>query len=96
MTPSGDFAAFGSTLAPDRVDNAGHTQVYRYDTPADRLDCVSCAPTLATATGDGTSRALGLGLSDDGRVFFNSTEPLAPRDSRTASDVYEWENGRSG
>ena len=33
----------------------------------------------------------GLSLTDDGRVFFNSTDALAPRDLDETGDVYEWE-----
>ncbi len=42
--------------------------------PAEQLDCASCDPTNAAATGDATLASDGLSLTDDGRVFFNSTE----------------------
>jgi hypothetical protein len=32
----------------------------------------------------------GLSLTDDGRVFFDSGEPLALRDANARGDVYEW------
>jgi hypothetical protein len=36
-------------------------------------------------------------LSDDGeRVFFNSFDPLAPRDTNAKQDVYQWEASGSG
>jgi hypothetical protein len=38
--------------------------------------------------------ANGLSLTDDGRLFFDTTEPLAPRDLDNREDVYEWANGK--
>jgi hypothetical protein len=36
----------------------------------------------------------GLSLTDDGRVFFNSTDALVPRDLNEREDAYEWADGR--
>lgn len=36
---------------------------------------------------------LGRVITDDGRVFFETTEQLAPQDINAFVDVYEWENG---
>jgi hypothetical protein len=92
VSPSGDFAAFTSALPlTPSVDNGGFTQVYRYDASTSELDCASCDPTGATDEGEGTLSDLGLGLTNDGRVFFNSTEALAARDEDEKTDVYEWE-----
>ncbi len=92
VTPSGDYAAFPTTLSLDQsYDNAGHAEIYRYAAQTDKLACASCDPTGARATGDAGLPANGLGLSDDGRVFFNSTDPLAPSDLDEKQDVYEWE-----
>ena len=44
--------------------------------PPKKLDCASCNPTSEQATGEATLAANGLSLTDDGRVFFNSTEGL--------------------
>src|SRR5262249_36980649 len=71
-------------------DNYGHFEVFRYDLPEDTIDCVSCNPTRARATGDASMARNGLSLTDDGRVFFNSTEALAPRDLNGRKDAYEW------
>ena len=32
----------------------------------------------------------GLSLTDDGRVFFNSDDAIAPRDLDSRQDAYEW------
>jgi len=97
VSPNGEFAAFPSALPLlPTVDNNGHTQIYRYDASTQTLSCVSCNPTLGTDTGDGTLSNLGLGLTDDGRVFFDSTQPLAARDEDEKTDVYEWEPQGAG
>jgi hypothetical protein len=94
ITPSGEDAAFPATIPFTGYDNAGHSEVIRYDAGTDELACVSCNPTNARATGEARMAANGLSLTDDGRVFFNSTGPLAPRDLDEREDAYEWENGK--
>ncbi len=92
VTPSGEFSVFTSTLPlTPSVDNAGYTEIYRYDAATGQLSCVSCAPTNATATADASLASAGLNLTDDGRVFFNSNDALDPRDLDNKEDVYEWE-----
>ncbi len=92
VTPNGDFAAFTSTRPlTESVDNAGYSEVYRYDATTDTLACVSCDPTGATAAGNASLASNGLSLTEDGSVFFNSTDSLVPRDLDNRQDVYEWE-----
>ena len=96
VTPNGRYAAFVSTLALTGYDTNGHAEVYRYDDDTDAIDCASCAPTGVQASGDAALAANGLSLSSDGKVFFNSTDELAPRDLNKKKDAYEWaENGTS-
>jgi hypothetical protein len=90
VTPSGDNAAFSAAIPITGYDNGGHPEIFRYDLPSDSIDCASCNPTRARATGDATMAANGLSLTDDGRIFFNSTEALAPRDLNHRNDAYEW------
>ena len=91
VTPSGEYAAFTSILPLTDYENAGYSEVYRFDAASGKLDCASCDPTNASATGDATLPYNGLGLANDGRVFFNSTDALAPRDLDEKEDAYEWE-----
>jgi len=97
VNPSGNDAVF-TTKLPLKSDynNAGHTEIYRYDAVAGQLACASCNPTSADATGDASLAENGLSLSNDGRVFFDSTDALAPRDLDGKIDVYEWSNGKVG
>ncbi len=95
-TPDGDYAAFPTTLALDGsgFDSAGHEEVYRYEQASGELDCASCSPTLAQPASDASLPANGLGLTDDGRVFFNSAESLVLRDANAKRDAYEWKQGK--
>ncbi len=96
VNPSGNDAVFTSTLPLTGYDNAAHREVFRYDAPSDNLDCASCNPTGEQANGEATLASNGLSLTDDGRVFFNSTEGLVDRDLNEREDVYEWEPQGAG
>ena len=53
VTPSGNDAAFTSTLPLTGYDNGLiHREVYRYDTASDAIECASCNPTEEQATGE--------------------------------------------
>jgi hypothetical protein len=95
ITPSGDDAAFTSTIPLTGYINGRHAEVFRYDAPSSTLACVSCNPTNARSTGEASMAPDGLSLTDEGRVFFNSTDPLVPSDLDHLQDVYEWENGKT-
>jgi hypothetical protein len=98
VTPNGEFAAFPSTLnlAGNGEETAGHTVLYRYDAATEKLTCVSCTLTGLPSEGDSSLASDGQGLAEDGRVFFNSTDPLDAADTDERSDVYEWEEQGAG
>ena len=91
VTPGGDDAVFTSTLPLTGYESNAHSEVFRYDAVHAQLICVSCDPTNAEALGDATLAPDGLSLTDDGRVFFTTPDPLVSRDSGGKLDVYEWE-----
>ncbi len=93
VTPSGDHAVFSSELALTGYPNFGHSEIYRYDAKAAQLDCVSCSPSGAAATGDAVLSAFGLNIADDGSVFFTTPDQLVLRDTNKKKDAYEWKNG---
>jgi hypothetical protein len=90
----------------DAVTGEPDTEVYVYSAESSRLTCVSCNPAGLPPTGtpDGASnfpmpptrqnRNPQPGVSDEGRVFFNSRDALVPQDTNGKQDVYEWEGGR--
>jgi hypothetical protein len=103
-TASGSVFAFSTGIAIPGFNNGGVLQVYRYDVAASKLSCVSCPTDGVTPSGDAhlsnvdtlTTAPDGQlvgnrGLSDDGnRVFFDTPDPLRPRDTNGLRDVYEW------
>jgi hypothetical protein len=84
---------FATIESPTGYINLGRYEIYRYDSPSDHLDCVSCPTTEASPRTDTVLSSIGLNLADDGRVFFTSAEPLVLRDTDKLRDAYEWENG---
>jgi hypothetical protein len=93
VTPDGKIAVFTTRLSTTGYDNDGHSEVYRYDYMNEEVICASCPSTNARATGDATLASHGSSLTDDGRVFFTTTEPLVLRDLNGKKDAYEWSNG---
>jgi len=93
VTPDGRYAVFGSRLSLTGEPTLLHTEVYRYDASSGSLVCASCAPTGALATQDSSLSPTGIGLTDQGDVFFTSGDPLVLRDTNERRDAYEWANG---
>jgi hypothetical protein len=109
VSPDGAHAVFTSVAPLSGYDNKGAEskaateQVYRYDATADELLCVSCNPSRARPAG-GSSIPFWQSpmhatrvLSEDGsRLYFESADALAARDTNGKVDVYQWEEPGSG
>jgi hypothetical protein len=93
VTPDGKFAAF-ITRSLLTTYNNGTAQMYRYDAEARTVSCVSCRPDGSPATSDVVGSVDGRFISDDGRVFFFTRDPLALTDVDGIGDVYEFVEGR--
>ncbi|MDQ3725859.1 MAG: hypothetical protein M3335_08245, partial [Actinomycetota bacterium] len=107
VTPDGTVLLFESRANLTSYDSQGLAQVYRYDSVAGTLQCLSCNPTGTPAAGAASlqsiSQAQGapepLGpfaivnnLRADGRrAFFQSFDALVAADTDGLQDVYEWE-----
>ncbi|HET8814026.1 MAG TPA: hypothetical protein VFM51_03635 [Solirubrobacterales bacterium] len=102
----GSVLLFKSRAQLSDYDPAEKAQIYRYDSAAGELWCLSCNPTGAPPNEDATlqterreeniplsfSQAWIENLRADGqRAFFESSEPLVGGDSDGFKDVYEWE-----
>jgi hypothetical protein len=103
VTPDGRFAAFVTTTNLTAYDSHGFAEMYRYDAEAEKVICVSCRPDGSAPADDVLGSQGGRFISDDGRVFFATTEPLERRDTNagiedfgkpTGRDVYEFVDGR--
>jgi hypothetical protein len=109
ISPDGARAAFASKSRLTAYDNAGFRQLYSFDFASREIVCVSCLPSgeppmdhvALTPEGytnnGGTPRLIssgGLFMSNDGRTFFSTTDPLVPQDTNAGSDVYEYVEGR--
>ncbi len=92
VTPTGNYAALGSTLplAGGEEEPAGHPQVYRYQSQGEAIKCISCTKTGAPSAGDASLAQDGLSLLEDGRVFFDSTDQLVNSDTDGRQDAYEY------
>jgi len=110
VSSDGAHVAFVSEAAPTGYDNkdaqsgAPTAEIYRYDATKNVLLCVSCNPSGARPAGraqippwETPSHAARV-LSDDGsRLYFESADALAARDTDGSVDVYQWEQlGRGG
>jgi hypothetical protein len=109
VSPDGAHAAFASVAPLTGYDNKGADsgvatqEIYRYDAAADELVCVSCNPSGARPAGPATIPFLETNmhgrriLSEDGnRLYFQSADTLAARDTNGRVDVYQWEEPGAG
>jgi sugar lactone lactonase YvrE len=97
VTPEGEFAIFATSMPLQAgYDNASRYEVYRYAPGTEELLCVSCDPTGSQAQSDSTLPPDGLGLLEDGRVFFSTDEQLTLSDTNEKLDAYEFSPQREG
>jgi hypothetical protein len=103
-SPNGRYLLFSTHTPLGGYDNAGLPELYRYDSQAAHLQCISCDPTGEPATGYQQPHSLFVGIGgqqdtgylrrtvlDDGRVVFQTADSLVSNDSNGKIDVYEWE-----
>jgi hypothetical protein len=107
LNPDGSVLLFESRANITGYDSGEFPQIYRYDSTAGRLHCISCIPTKTAANGGASlqryvlseddpaplsRKSLVTNITPDGkRVFFESKEALVSRDTNGLQDVYEWE-----
>jgi hypothetical protein len=100
LSPDGSLFGFRSTSQLTAFDNAGHSELYVYDSSDGRLRCVSCAPSGDTAQGNArfagedekalaapTYRTHAIAADGD-QVLFETTDALVPEDVNGQQDVY--------
>jgi hypothetical protein len=98
-TPDGRVLVFESRAQLTSYENAGHTEIYRYDDGTKELRCASCNPLEEPAEEDARLQELHLvgpqmlihNVSDDGnQIFFETSEALVSHDTNAGNDVYRW------
>ncbi len=108
VVDDGGVVVFQTDAAvPGFNDAGGFEQIFRYDSAASALECVSCPPSPIAPSGDASLSSDDLpgvgaghpvdssGVSEDGQeVFFQSPDPLVPQDINGKLDVYEFQDGR--
>ncbi|MGN6588618.1 MAG: hypothetical protein ACTHKT_14290, partial [Solirubrobacterales bacterium] len=99
-TPNGKVIVFESKAKLTPYENAGHTEIYRWEEEGTGVECVSCQGAPEPAKHDARLQDLDFvnqamvihNLSDDGsRVFFETKEALTGSDTDGINDVYEWQ-----
>jgi len=105
LAQDGSLMALVTAAQLTAHDNGGFEQVYLRDNTAGEIECVSCldgtantAPAQFRASsalsmfGSAAMRAV-RNLSNEGHVFFETTESLLPQDTNGKLDVYVWQDG---
>ncbi len=102
----GSVLLFKARAALTGYDPAGYAQIYRFDSVAGDLQCLSCIPTGASPSSDADLQSQDRGVlgpeinaaawvenlrADGRRAFFESNEGLVAGDVDGRRDTYEWE-----
>ena len=95
VSPDGKYMAFLSSSQVTLYDNAEHSEMYLYEPDREKVLCVSCIPSGAPPTSEVQASQNGLFMTDDGRTFFTTDDPLVHADTNDAEDVYEYVDGRA-
>jgi hypothetical protein len=94
VSPDDSHMAFLTASQLTSYDNAGHLEMYSYTPSTGSIVCDSCRPDGRPATADVQASEDGLFMTDDGRAFFSTSDPLVPQDTNEGTDVYEFTGGR--
>ena len=108
ISADGRYAVFTTERSLDPRQSAGVNGVYLYDADSGDIACASCRPDGVPGTHDALLRStssiysaiLAPNLTEprnvlaDGKVFFQTAEPLQPQDTNAAQDVYEFDHGQ--
>lgn len=98
-SPNGRFLVVASSAPLTDQSTGGFEQLYRVDADTDQTVCVSCrpsgaVPTSASSLNNNAPKYNEWGavrnVLDDGRVFFETRDPLVAGDSNGKRDVYQW------
>ncbi len=94
VSPNDGHMAFITTTKLTGYDNVGLKEMYAYEPAARKLICVSCRPDGQPPAFNVEASKMGIFMSNDGRTFFATKDPLVPTDTNEQLDVYEYTEGR--
>ena len=95
VSPDNSHAAF---ITPSRLtayDNDRRVMMYVYEPATGAIRCASCLPDGGKPEFDVAASQNGLFMTDDGRAFFSTSDPVVPKDTNDLRDVYEFVEGRA-
>jgi sugar lactone lactonase YvrE len=98
-SPNGRFALFSSANPLTGFDSEGIEELYRYDANTQIITCASCRRDGGRPTGEPSAGEIlqyfefyrPRAILDNGEVFFNTPDPLAPADINSVEDVYSFD-----
>jgi hypothetical protein len=94
VSPDDSHMAFVTNQRMTGYDNRGFAEMYSYDPANGDIICVSCSTSGEPPVGNTEGSDNGLFMSDDGRTFFYTRDPLVAQDTDKVRDVYEYVDGR--
>jgi hypothetical protein len=94
VSPDGDHSAFVTSSKLTSYDNNGFEEMYSFEPETGHILCSSCKPNGEPPHAHVTASKAGLFMSNDGRTFFETTDPLVSQDTNKEQDVYEFVDGR--
>jgi hypothetical protein len=93
-TPNDSKMAFLTSSRVTGYDNAGYSEMYTYTPATGEILCVSCLPSGDPPIAEVRTSHNGRFITDDGRVFFDTSGALVPEDTNETTDTYEYVDGR--
>jgi hypothetical protein len=92
---NGDHAAFITNARLTAYENNGFNEMYTYNAVTGTIACASCKPNGLPPHDNVEGSQGGRFMSEDGRVFFATRDPLVAQDTNgQIADVYEFVDGR--
>lgn len=95
IVPNGRYMAMLTRAKLTAYDNQNFLEMYTYDAESGAIQCVSCVPDGTPPTKDVEASQNGIFLTNDGRAFFTTGDPLVAQDiNGKLRDVYEFVENR--
>lgn len=94
VAPNGEHAAFLTGSRLTSYQNNAFEEMYTYEPASGKILCASCIPNGEPPHADVAASKAGLFMANDGRAFFQTTDPLVAQDTNREADVYEYVEGR--